>query len=369
MFDCLADLLVQILIFNEILACSNFCRFWQTYKKTVDALAQNAHYVESCTASEVIGLRNCLEEFDFLFSGTTFQVSTPNFFKFYDIIFMFFTVIIAFQSFLDSTFALKDKIGPKGIGQLTNQCNEYMKQCLVAINKYDVNEFSDHKLLVRVNAFCVVFHDFCGQVETKHVKHLLELNQKHQGIILIGNVAWQPTPFLRRHAASLVKPHERLLGDGKRLHQHYLQTRVQSLPRDCRHYCSQVLLWTLNVRKALSIGPFELTVEQFKEFSALLLLGIRFASQISCLIKGLVNAHVTLQSPMTKTTLQSICKLIELLKNVQQLFQEYMDVIAKVMQCVLQYMQYKVLHLLNLCKVKKFFNEIKIFRSLFVRNG
>ncbi|XP_018798524.1 PREDICTED: WASH complex subunit 7 homolog [Bactrocera latifrons] len=325
-FDCLADLLLQILIFNEILAGSNFCRFWPTYKKTVEALAQNGQHQEFCTASELIGLRNCLEEFDFLFSGTIFQ------------------------SFLDSTFALKDKIGPKGIGQLTNQCNEYMKQCLLAINKCEVNEFSDHKLLVRLNAFCVVFHDFCGQVETKHVKHLLELNQKYQGIILIGNVAWQPTPFLRRHATSLVKPHERLLGDGKRLQQHYLQTRVQTLPRDCRNYCSQVLLLTLNIRKALSIGPFDLTVQQFKELSALLLLGLRFASQISCLIKGLVNAHVILQSPMTKITLQSICKLIELLKNIQQLFQEYMDVIAKVMQCVLQYLQYKVLHLLNLCK-------------------
>uniref|UniRef100_W8BNL3 WASH complex subunit 7 n=1 Tax=Ceratitis capitata TaxID=7213 RepID=W8BNL3_CERCA len=325
-FDCLADLLLQILIFNEILVGSYFCRFWRTYKKTVEAVCQNGNYVEFCTAGELIGLRNCLEEFDFLFSGAIFQ------------------------NFLDSTFALKDKIGPKGIGQLTNQCNDYMKQCLATINKSDVNEFSDHRLLVRLNAFCVTFHDFCGQVETKHVKQLLDLNQKHQGIMLIGNVAWQPTSFLRRHAATLIKPHERLLQDIKRLHQHYLQTRVQTLPRDCRNYCSQMLLWTLNVRKALSIGPFELTVQQFKELAGLLLLGLRFASQISCLIKGLVNTHVTLQSPMSKVTLQCICKLIELLKSIQQLFQDYMDVIAKVMQCVLQYLQYKVLHLLNICK-------------------
>ncbi|XP_054727038.1 WASH complex subunit 4 [Anastrepha obliqua] len=325
-FDCLADLLLQILIFNEIISSSNFCRFWPTYKKTVDAVAHNKNFLEFCTDNELNGLKNCLQEFDFLFSGDLFQ------------------------SFLDSTFALKDKIGPKGIGQLTNQCNEYMKQCLAGIAKYDANEFCDHRLLVRLNAFCVVFHDFCGQVESKHVKHLLELNQKHQGIMLIGNVAWQPIAFLRRHATSLVKPHERILQDTKRLRQHYLQTRVQTLPRESRNYCSQVLLWTLNVRKALSTGPFELTVHQFKELAALLLLGLRYASQLSCLIKGLVNAHVTLESPMAKPTLQCICKLIELLKSIQQVFQQYMDVIAKVIQCVMQYLQYKVLHLLNLYK-------------------
>ncbi|XP_037936689.1 WASH complex subunit 4 [Teleopsis dalmanni] len=330
-FEYLSELLLQILIFDEIFATSNFCRFWPSYKKTVDAVAHNRDLQLQCTSSEISGLQNCLQELDILFSANIFQY------------------------FLDSTFALKEKIGPTGIGLLIQQCNEYVKYNLALIDKWQINalnEFNDPKLLIRLNAFCVVFHTFCGQIDSKHVKHLLELNAKHQGIMLISNVVWIPKHFLKKHAYSLIKTHEKLLYDVKRQWQHYLNAHLQTLQTDCRKYCIHLALWSLNVEKMLNAGAFYLKLDQFKELAALLLSGLRYAGQLSFLVKGLVNAHVSLQIPMTKQTLLAICKMIEVMKSTQNLFQKHSRSIAKIIHCILQYLQYKLLHLLGSCKKK-----------------
>lgn len=237
---------------------------------------------------------------------------------------------------------------------MTQQFNDYLKQQLQDIDKTnpsELNAFSDTDNIIRLNAFCVVFHDFCGQIETKSIKHLLELNAKHQAIMLIGNIPWSATDFLRKNAFSLIKTQEKLLVDLKRQQQIFLQNHGQKLTKDCRLYCADITLWMLKVNKALSYGPFELRIEQFKELASLLVEGIRTAGHFSYLVKAIVSAHENLQIPMTKQILLSICKLLEMLKMIQLCFNQHATNIAKVIHCILQYFQYKVLHLLNACKV------------------
>uniref|UniRef100_A0A1B0BTZ9 WASH complex subunit 4 N-terminal domain-containing protein n=1 Tax=Glossina palpalis gambiensis TaxID=67801 RepID=A0A1B0BTZ9_9MUSC len=329
--DYLSELFYNILIFDQILYRSNFSRFWPAYKKTVEAIGLSGSKWRNCSPAEFSGLENCLQELDILFTGCLYQ------------------------HFLESSFNLKERIGPTGLGQLTQQFNDYLRQQLQRIDKFNnsvLNEFSEANILIKLNAFCVVFHDFCGQVDSKALKHLLELNSKHTGIMLIANIPWSSSDFLRKNAFSLVKPHLKLMNDLRKEQQLFLNTHAASLSRDCRSYCSQITLWILKMNKILNVAPFDLKMEQFKELTMLLNQGIDIAGQVSFLIKGIVNCHEGIQIPMTKPSLLTICKLIELLKMIQLCLRNHTANIAKIINCLLQYFQYKILHLLSNCKKK-----------------
>ncbi|XP_075157033.1 strumpellin and WASH-interacting protein isoform X2 [Haematobia irritans] len=336
--DYLSQIFVTILIFDEILYRSNFARYWLMYKKAVETLTNSKTYWENCTTSELHGIHNCLQELDFLFSGHIFR------------------------HFLDSTFSLKEKIGPRGMGLLNKQFNDYLKQQLHDVEKTnpgELNVFTDTHHIIRVNAFCVVFHDFCGQVDVKSIKHLFETNSKYQGIMLIGNIAWSSLDFLSKNAFSLVKAHGRHLLDLKRQQQLFLQIHGPKLTKDCRTFCGEVALWSLKINRALSRGPFDQRIEQFKELAKYLMEGIRMAGHLSFLVKGIVNSHENLQIAMRKETLMAICKLLEILKMIQLSFYDHASNISKIMHCISQYFQYKVLHLLNTSKKKLLSSKLR----------
>lgn len=248
------------------------------------------------------------------------------------------------------------------MGQLNKQFNDYLRQQLHNIDKInpsELNAFSDTHQIIRINAFCVVLHDFCGQTDVKSIKHLIEINAKYHGIILIGNIPWSSSDFLTKNAVSLVKSHGKIQIDLRRQQQLFLQTHGPKLTKDCRTLCGDITLWMLKVNKALSRGPFELRIEQFKELAQILMEGICTAGQLSYMIKGIVSSHENLQVPMTKQTLMVICKLLEMLKMIQLAFNNHSTNISKIIYCITQYFQYKVLHLVNTSKKKLISSKLR----------
>ncbi|XP_055844136.1 WASH complex subunit 4 [Episyrphus balteatus] len=329
-FDSLGSILFHLLVFDEILSSSNFHRFWSSYKKTVEKISRNSDKLDFCTKAEIVGLINCLNELEFLFSGSIFQ------------------------SFLDSTFMIKEKIGPKSLSQLGSQFQEYLRMKLNKIEKLptDLCDFSETQILVQMNALCVLCHDFFGQFDLKFLKMIQESNNKHMGITLIGNIVWTPGEFLRKHAETLVRPYEKSLNDTTKQRQIYLDNRVQNLQRDCKLYCSQISLWIINVKTSLKSATSELKVEQFKEHANMLLQGLQYSGQLSYIIKAVINMHVLQQTAMTKNTLLSVCKFIEMLKMIQLVFQSDVESIAKTISCIVQYLQYKALQIILFAKKK-----------------
>lgn len=55
-------------------------------------------------------------------------------------------------------------------------------------------------------------------------------------------------------------------------------------------------------------------LEDLNRKCSLLVHGIRLASNISHHVKTVMNLHVTLAKPMTKTSVLALCKMIEMLK-------------------------------------------------------
>lgn len=253
-------------------------------------------------------------------------------------------------------------IGTESLGRMVQQFNDYFKQQLSIIdcyNPFELNEIIEAKNLVKLNAFCVVFHDVCGQVDSSSIKQLLHFNGKFHGIMLCGNVAWSWHNFWQRNAISLLKPYEKIITDTKKQRNIFLQNGNYNLTRETRSYCLKIISWTLQMNLVFSNFNDVRIKEKYqtqhltklKNCLKLLLQIIQLMGTISFLIKAVISSHETLQIPVTKDNLKSICKLIELVQTVRSYLQEREKEMYKLIHSILQYFKYLALHSINNCKV------------------
>lgn len=105
------------------------------------------------------------------------------------------------------------------------------------------------------------------------------------------------------------------------------------------------------MKSLLKITICDLKSEGFKKSCTLFLQGLQFAGQLSYLIKSITNLHNLLHLEINNSCIVSLCKLIEYLKIIQENFQINMEYILKIMQCNIQYLQYKGLMMITSAKV------------------
>lgn len=277
------------------------------------------------------------------------------------------------QNFLGKISALKKNIGTESLGRMIQQFNDYFKQQLSIIdcyNPFELNEVIEAKNVVKLNGFCLVFHEVCGQVESSSIKQLLHFNGKFYGIMLCGNVAWLWHTFWTRNAISLLKPYEKNILDAKKQRNIFLQSGNFNFTRETRNYCLKIISWTLKMNVVFSNCNDIRIKEKYetqhltklKNCVKLLLQIIQLMGTISFLIKAVISSHEILQIPVTKENLKSICKLIELVQTVGDYLQEREKEMYKLTHSILQYFKYLVLHSINNCKVN-YYNVIEILAT------
>lgn len=245
---------------------------------------------------------------------------------------------------------IKDKIQPKAFAVLSTQLQDYIKTVVQEIDKFpqDLCDFIQTETFVKANALVVLFHVFSGQMDNKSFRILLDHNAKQCSITLIGNLIWYPEQFLYRHAETLVRHNPKhYQKDLSRVRSTYLNSKIISVQRESKAYWNQIVLWFLDFKNALDqqFVNNDVRSENFKDITTKFIEGLKFAGQLSHLVKSLMNLHATLKVPMSKPTLMAICKCIELLKLVQGFFADNVDIIARVFQSLVQYLQHKSLYL------------------------
>lgn len=245
---------------------------------------------------------------------------------------------------------IKDKIQSKAFTILSSQFQDYIKTVIQEIDKFpqDLCDCIQTETFIKANALVVLFHLFSGQMDNKSFRILLDHNAKQCSITLIGNLLWYPEQFLFRHAETLVKHNQKyFLKDLSKVRSTYLNSKIISIQRESKAYWNQIVLWFLDFKNALDqqFDNNEVRSENFKNITTKFIEGLKFAGQLSHLIKSLMNLHATLKVPMSKPTLMAICKCIELLKLVQGFFADNLDVISRVFQSLIQYLQHKSLYL------------------------
>ncbi|KAG2459915.1 WASC4 protein, partial [Polypterus senegalus] len=141
--------------------------------------------------------------------------------------------------------------------------------------------------------FVLHFHIF-RTVDKKFYKGLLDVCKKVPAVTLTANIIWFADTFLVAKVPAAAK-----LLDKKNL----ISIRTQR--ESFLHQKAQTLLKPRNRR---SSGFIPMTRQAANW-------GILYAYGISTIIKTTMNLHMSLQKPMTKTSVKALCRLIELLKK------------------------------------------------------
>ncbi|CAD7093893.1 unnamed protein product [Hermetia illucens] len=156
-FNRLSETILQLIVFDEILVSSRLQNFWQTYKKAIYSISRNKdRFNHSYTEYAISGLTNVLNSLEMLFAGSLFQ------------------------TFLDSIFKIKEQISTKALPEISGHFQDYIRVNLTSIEKLSsvLSDLDETELIIRINAICVLFHHFFGQLEQKVLKQLLDVNSK-----------------------------------------------------------------------------------------------------------------------------------------------------------------------------------------------
>lgn len=79
------------------------------------------------------------------------------------------------------------------------------------------------------------------------------------------------------------------------------------------------------------------------------------------LVKLVTNLHIHLNTPMSKTTLANVCRLLENFKNIKIVYSENLDFFIDSVFIVCQHLSYQALSIIQLTMVRFFF--LSIFKA------
>lgn len=321
-FHHVAELFVIVITFQELLQNASLSNYWQFYKQAINSIKYNVDRFDvKFEQSGIRGVEGVLLELEQLLLGDLFE------------------------QLLLSVANVKADLSPKTLGVFSGHVFSYIKTTLSEIVRGD-NEFHETfevANVVKVTSMSVLYHHLFGNLDKRLFRQMLEINLKHCVVTLLGNVLWQGEKFLNKHAASLMKGLEKLTSEMFKNRQSYLTQRNQSLTKDSKQYYTQVSLWNIELKAVVEKSEHTISNDQTKSLSALILQGIHLSSQISHIIRTTTNLHVFLSVRMSKTTLFSITKLLELLQSIKISFDLYNNAIIASLHYISQRTVYKVL--------------------------
>ncbi|XP_055688108.1 WASH complex subunit 4 [Lutzomyia longipalpis] len=326
--DKMCDLFVSIYIFDEIFGGLRLRQFWNPYKKQMTTVCVNGDQFRDYTDVDLNGLKQMIGDLDVLFQGRLVE------------------------SALERCVRVKGMVPSKALGRFATQMQAYIKRTLGGVMKYpqDISELGNCQEILRVSVMCIFYHAFFGNLDQKCFKNLLEISNKFCGITLISNIVWCPEVFIRRHAATLLKGHERFVSDANKVRQIFLTTKTANLPKEVNSFAFRTLSWTLQMMAEQKMAKSEVKIDQIRVRASLFTTGVKLAGQMSHLIKCVTNLHVIVQQPMQKHTLMNVCKLLELLISIPEVFQHFRTFIVESVNSIIQHFAYQAIYLVNAAK-------------------
>ncbi|XP_032667669.1 WASH complex subunit 4 [Odontomachus brunneus] len=226
-------------------------------------------------------------------------------------------------------------------GPLMNeQIVSYLKNTITDVESKSNDHAALNKNWIRVNVGIVIAIKLFGSCDKKLVKRVLEANRKFYAVTLIGNVVWVPSKFL-----SDVVPKETGNAVSPQVGEKILQTRTQRLPVTVNNLIHRATTWCVEMQSILT--RINLQVSDIGQKRTLLSDLLTLLSQMKETVSFLTNLHASLSKPMSRNTVQLICRLVELQKSLQMTFHALGPVVVQSQGQVLQYIAYYVLALLE----------------------
>ncbi|XP_048863417.1 WASH complex subunit 4 isoform X1 [Brienomyrus brachyistius] len=191
--------------------------------------------------------------------------------------------------------------------------------------------------------FVLHFHIF-RTVDKKLYKGLLDACKKVPAVTLTANIMWFADSFLVQKVPAAAK-----MIDKKSLQmvcsqrEAFLQQRVQTLPKDVQSYYVFVTSWMMKMESILSKEHNDKFTEDLSGRCSVFVQGILYAYSISTMIKTTMNLYMSMQKPMTKASVKSLCRLVELLKAIEHTFHRRSMVVADSVTHIAQQLQSQAL--------------------------
>uniref|UniRef100_A0A673N550 WASH complex subunit 4 n=1 Tax=Sinocyclocheilus rhinocerous TaxID=307959 RepID=A0A673N550_9TELE len=131
----------------------------------------------------------------------------------------------------------------------------------------------------------------------------------------------------------------------------YLQQKAQTLMKDMQSYYIFVTSWMMKMESILSKEPKpDKLSEDLSNRCNIFVQGILYAYSISTIVKTTMNMYMSMQRPMTKTSVKALCRLVELLKAVEHTFHRRSLVVADSVSHITQQLQSQALASISTAK-------------------
>ncbi|KAJ7414790.1 WASH complex subunit 4 [Willisornis vidua] len=214
------------------------------------------------------------------------------------------------------------------------------------------SEIDQRDKYVGICGLFVLHFQIFRTVDKKFYKSLLDVCKKVPAITLTANIIWFADNFLIQKIPSAAK-----LLDKKSIHtvktqrENFLQQRAQSLTKDMQSYYVFVSSWMTKMESILSK---EQRMTKFSEDLSnrcnVFIQGFLYAYSLSTIVKTTMNLYMSMQKPMTKTSVKALCRLVELLKAIEHMFYRRSMVVADSVTHITQHLQYQALHSISVAK-------------------
>ncbi|XP_053318537.1 WASH complex subunit 4 isoform X2 [Spea bombifrons] len=216
----------------------------------------------------------------------------------------------------------------------------------VEVKLGEASEIDQRERYVALCGLFVLYFQIFRTVDKKLYRSLLDVCKKVPAITLIANVIWYADNFLIQKVPAAAK-----LMDRKSLHsikaqrEGYLQTRAQSLTKDVQSYYVFVSSWMMKMESILAKEPkMDKFAEDLTNRCNIFVQGFLYACGLSNIIKTTMNLYMSMQKPMTKTSVKALCRLVELLKAIEHTFHRRSMAVADSVSHITQHLQHQALN-------------------------
>ncbi|EDV25801.1 uncharacterized protein TRIADDRAFT_24562 [Trichoplax adhaerens] len=321
-YEHLGDLLTILITLDEIMDNNNvMIQHWQLYKRMIkSALADPQRYdIDSAKLRQLDKLVNRID--GKVFNGVIFKSCVTRAF---DDGFVSVTRNGAFEEEFRANLLSYFK--------RTEQSNA-------------AEEIDQRDNIIGICGLLVLHYHVFNLVEKKMVKSILEYAKKIPGVHVVGNIVWFISDFIINHwppASNSKNLDRKLITMANAAKSSYLTSASQSLSRDVQQYHLLVSTWMVQMESELLSRDKETSADLNRRYK-LLVQGVTFANKLSLLVRAVLNMHIVLGKPMSKSSVLSICRVVEMLKAIDHTFHRRSVVIAESINVVIQFVVYFLL--------------------------
>uniref|UniRef100_A0A8C3RNI0 WASH complex subunit 4 n=1 Tax=Chelydra serpentina TaxID=8475 RepID=A0A8C3RNI0_CHESE len=215
------------------------------------------------------------------------------------------------------------------------------------------SEIDQRDKYVGICGLFVLHFQIFRTVDKKFYKSLLDIGKKVPAITLTANIIWFADNFLVQKMPAAAKLLDRRSHHAIKTHREsFLQQKTQSLTKEMQSYYVFVSSWMTKMESILSK---EQRMDKFAEdlsnrCNVFIQVGFLYAYSLSTIIKTTMNLYMSMQKPMTKTSVKALCRLVELLKAIEHTFYRRSMVVADSVTHITQHLQHQALNSISVAK-------------------